>query len=138
MPTTCAIPPGLDLHLVGEVEVEQHLVAAARLDAPVAEQVDELPRVLLPRDEQHLAHADALQQLQRVVDHRPAPDRQQVLVRDARQLLEPGRVPPAAIRPFIAHRCYSGLGAWPRAAARPRIPATTPTAATHIHMVASP
>ena len=62
----------------------------------VAEQVDEVARVLLAGDEQHLAHADPLQQLQRVVDHRPAADRQQVLVRDARQLLEPRRRPACA------------------------------------------
>ena len=83
----------LDLHLVREVEVEERLVARTRAHVAVAEQVDELPRVLLPGDEQHLLHARALQQLQRVVDHRPAPDRQQVLVRDARQLLETRRGP---------------------------------------------
>ncbi len=84
---------GLGLHLVGEVEVEEHLVALARLDVPVAEQVDELARVLLAGDDQDLAHADALEQLQRVIDHRPAADGQQVLVRHARQLGEPRRVP---------------------------------------------
>src|SRR5581483_11231242 len=81
----------LDLHLVRQVEVEEELAAVARHHVAVAEQVDELPGVLLARHDQHLAHADALQELERVVDHRPAADRQQVLVRDARQLLEPGR-----------------------------------------------
>jgi len=50
----------------------------------VPEQVDELPCMLLPGHEQHLAHTSALQQLQRVVDHRPVTHREQVLVRDAR------------------------------------------------------
>ena len=82
-------PAGFDLHLVGQVEVEQQLVAVARHHAAVAEEVDELTRMLLAGDEEHLAHADALQQLERVVDHRPAPDRQQVLVRDSGELREP-------------------------------------------------
>src|SRR5258708_6700786 len=78
----------LDLHLVREVDVEEQLATRARLDPTVAEQVDELPRMLLARHDQHLAHARALEQLQRVVHHRPLTDRQQMLVRDARQLLE--------------------------------------------------
>ena len=45
-------------------------------------------------------HADPLQQLQRVIDHRPAAYRQQVLVRHARQLLEPGRRAACADEPF--------------------------------------
>src|SRR5204862_3195251 len=81
----------LDLHLVGQVDVEQQLLAPTRRHAAVAEQVDEVARMLLAGHEQHLAHADALQQLERVVDHRPAPDRKQVLVRDASQLLESRR-----------------------------------------------
>ena len=100
----------LDLHLVGEVEVEEQLVAAARAHVAVAEQVDELARVLLAGDEQHLAHAGALQELQRVIDHRPAADRQQVLVRDARQLLEARRVAAGGRSGPSCGRCYSGLG----------------------------
>ena len=42
-------PAGLDLHLVGEVEVEEQLVARRATDVAVAEQVDELPGVLLAR-----------------------------------------------------------------------------------------
>ena len=53
-------PSGLGLHLVGEVELEQQLAAAALLDLAVAEQVDELACVLLAGDEQHLAHAEPL------------------------------------------------------------------------------
>ena len=82
-------PAGLHLHLVGEIELEERLLGGAGTDVPVAEQVDELPRVLLPGHEQHLSHPDALQELERVVDHRPPPHRQKVLVRHARQLFEP-------------------------------------------------
>ena len=106
----------------------------------VAEQVDELPRVLLAGDEQHLAHAEPLQELQRVVDHRPAADRQQVLVRDARQLLEPRRGPAGADEALHAARCYGssvrvvapgGDEAGDAGDARRRT-------ATHTHIVASP
>src|SRR5262249_14501492 len=48
-----------------------------------------LTRVLLAGDDQHLADARKLKQLQRVVHHRPPADRQQVLVRDAGQLAQP-------------------------------------------------
>ena len=44
-------PSGLDLHLVREVEVEEHVVAAPCPHPAVAEQVDELPRMLLSGDE---------------------------------------------------------------------------------------
>ena len=97
-------PARLDLHLVAEVEVEERLVGGAGLHAAVAEQVDEVARMLLPGDEQHLADADPLQQLQRVVDHRPAADREQVLVGDARQLLEPRR------RAACADEAFHGRG----------------------------
>ena len=83
---------GLRLHLVGEVELEQRRVAAARGQVAVAEEVDHLARVPLAGDDEHLADAGELEQLQRVVDHRPAADRQQVLVRDTRQLAEPRRL----------------------------------------------
>ena len=42
-------PAGLDLNLVGEIEVEEHLVAGARTQTAVAEQVDEVAGVLLRR-----------------------------------------------------------------------------------------
>ena len=92
MPTTSAMPPGCGLHLVGEIELEQRRVAVAHRQVAVAEQVDHLPRVALAGDDEHLADPGELQQLQRVVDHRPAADRQQVLVGDARQLPEPRRL----------------------------------------------
>ncbi len=110
-------PAGLDLHLVGEIEVEERLVGRAGPDAPVAEQVDEVARVLLAGHEQHLADPEPLQELERVVDHRPAADRQQVLVRDARQLLETRRLAAGADQTLhdgdrhTPARCYSGATA---------------------------
>ena len=83
---------GLRLHLVGEIELEQRAVAVARGQVAVAEEVDHLARVALAGDDEHLADAGELEQLQRVVDHRPAADRQQVLVRDPGQLAEPRRL----------------------------------------------
>jgi hypothetical protein len=47
--------------------------------------------VLLAGDEHDLADPRELQQLERIVDHRPAPDGEQVLVGDARQLRETRR-----------------------------------------------
>ena len=83
-----------------------------------------------------------LQLLQRVIDHRPVADRQQVLVRDARQLLETRRVAAGCDQALHAGdptaAGAAGPLSWPRAATMPRIPAITPTAATHIHIVASP
>ena len=66
-------PARLGLHLVGDVEVEEQAVAVAVTDPAVAEQVDELPRVGLPGHHQHLPDPESLQQLERVVDHRPPP-----------------------------------------------------------------
>src|SRR5207249_4006056 len=124
-----------DLHLVREIDVEQQLVAAPRTHAAVAEQVDEVTRVLLPGDDQDVAHPDPLEELQRVIDHRPAADRQQVLVRDARQLLEPGRRPARADEAL-----HAGSDATRRslAATAPTAAATIEIAATAAHMVASP
>jgi hypothetical protein len=85
-------PARLRLHLVGEIEVEQRLVGAPDREVPVAEEVDHLAGVTLAGHDEHLLDARELQQLQRVVDHRPAADREQVLVRDARQLAEPRRL----------------------------------------------
>ena len=66
------------------------------------------PACCLPGHEQHLAHPDPLEELERVVDHRPAADREQVLVRDARQLLEPRRRPACADQSLHRPgRCYS-------------------------------
>ena len=96
-------PARLCLHLVGEVELEQRLVRAARADAAVAEQVDHLAGVRLAGHEQHLGHPGELEQLERVVDHRPAADRQQVLVGHAGQLAEPRRL--AARRDQAFHLC---------------------------------
>ena len=95
-------PARLDLHLVAQVEIEEQLVAGARPQPPVAEQVDEVARVLPAGHEQHLVDTGPLEQLERVVDHRPAADGQQVLVGDARQLLEPRRRPACADQPLHA------------------------------------
>ena len=77
--------------------------------------------MLLPGDDEHVTHADLLEELQRVVDHRPAPDRQQVLVRHARQLLEPGRRAACADEALHAGADASGcdrrfVRTWPREA----------------------
>ena len=86
-------PAGLDLHLVGEIRARTAASTAPRsLHPPVSEQVDQLAGMALAGDDHHLADACELQQLQRVVDHRPAADRQQMLVDDARQLAQPRRL----------------------------------------------
>ena len=64
---------GLRLHLVGEIELEDRVAAAAWRESPVAEQVDHLTGMPLPRDEEDLRDPGELQELERVVDHRPAP-----------------------------------------------------------------
>src|SRR5581483_121114 len=125
----------LDLHLVREVEVEQELVAASRADATVAEKVDEVAGVLLPGDDQDVAHTDPLEQLERVVDHRPATDREQVLVRHARQLLEPRCGAACADEALHAG---SDATRRPRATAAPAMAATIDTHATARHIAASP
>ena len=96
-------PARLGLHLVREVELEERLLRPARRHAAVAEQVDQLARVPLPRHDQHVLDARQLQELERVVDHRPAADREQVLVRDARQLTEPRRLAARSDDSFRPH-----------------------------------
>src|SRR5215211_1591407 len=96
--------------------------------------------MLLAGHEKHVADADPLQQLQRVVHHRPAPDGEQMLVRDAGQLLQARRAPPRADQSFHAADgtgsvCPKGR---PRTAAAPASPATTDIAATAVHIVVSP
>ena len=89
-------PAGLDLHLVGQIHLEERLVGRPRAHPPVAQQVDEIARVLLSRHEQHLGDTGPLEELERVVDHRPAADRKQVLVGHAGELLEPRGSPTGA------------------------------------------
>ena len=67
---------------------------------PVTQEVDHLPGVARTGHDEHLFDARQLQQTQRVQDHRPLRDREQVLVRDSGQLPEPGRLTTAQIRPF--------------------------------------
>jgi hypothetical protein len=57
---------------------------------PVAEQAEELPGVRPTGDEHQLGQARAHERLDRVADHRAVVDREQVLVRDAGQGIEPG------------------------------------------------
>ena len=56
---------GLRLHLVREIELEQGPAAVPMLDPAVAEEVDEVARVLLAGDEHDLANARELEQLER-------------------------------------------------------------------------
>ena len=67
---------------VGQVEPE---VGA------VGEQLDDVADALAADDDHDLADAHAGQRLERVVDHRPVVDRQEVLVGDDRQREEAGR-----------------------------------------------
>ena len=96
-------PTGLRLHLVREIELEDRIAAAARRKPPVPEEVDHLPRVALARDEEHLCDPCQLQELQGVVDHRPAPDREQVLVRDAGELAQACRLAAGADEALRLH-----------------------------------
>ena len=75
------MPPGLLLVAVEE-PVDPVLV-------PVAEQPEELARVRAARDEHQLVDARLHERLDRVRDHRPVVERQQVLVRDPRQRMQP-------------------------------------------------
>ena len=54
----------------------------------VAEQLDDVANAPPAEHDHHLAHAHVAQCLEGIEDHRPIKDRQQVLVRDARQRVE--------------------------------------------------
>ena len=69
---------------IGQVEPE---VGAVR------EQLHDVADALAPDDDHHLADAHAGEGLDRVVDHRPVVDGQQVLVGDDGQRVEPRRGP---------------------------------------------
>jgi len=56
-------PARLRLHLVREIEVEQRAVGAPLAHPAVAEEVDQLPRMALAGDDQHLADPGELQEL---------------------------------------------------------------------------
>ena len=75
---------GAGLVAVGQIEPEVR---------SVAEQLDHVADALAADDDQHLTDTHAGERLDRVVDHRPVVDRQQVLVRDDRQREQPGRGP---------------------------------------------
>ncbi len=57
---------------------------------PVAEQAEELARVRPAGDQHQLVDPGVDERLDRKVDHRPVVNRQQMLVRDPRQRMEPG------------------------------------------------
>ena len=65
---------------IGQVEPEVR---------PVREQLDDVTDALAADDDHHLADAHRGERLDRVVDHRPVVDRQQVLVGDDRQREQP-------------------------------------------------
>ena len=98
-------PAGTRLHLVREVEIEERCIAVADGEVAVAELVDHLPGVPLAGHDEDLPDPGKLQELERVVDHRPTPGGQQVLVRDARQLAEPRRFSPSADQSLHDARC---------------------------------
>src|SRR5215218_5922277 len=81
---------------------------------PVAEQAQELAGVGAPGDDHQLGDAGRDQGLDGVGDHRPVVDRQQVLVGDQRQRVQPGARTPRQDDPF--HAPYLGR---PSAAAVP-------------------
>ena len=83
-PMACAMPERAALVAVRQVEPE---VPA------VAQQLDDVADALAADDDHHLADAHARQRVERVVDHRPVVDRQQVLVGDDREREQPGRRP---------------------------------------------
>src|SRR5205823_14859704 len=56
-------------------------------------QAEELARVRPAGDEHELGHARLHERLDGVGDHRPVVDREQVLVRDPRQRIEPRALP---------------------------------------------
>ena len=103
MPTTCAMPPGSVCTLYVRSSSRIGSPPPRGREPPVAEQVDHLAGVALARDEEDVADPRELEELERVVDHRPAPDRQQVLVRDARQLAEARRLAAGADEALRLH-----------------------------------
>ena len=81
----------------------------------VAEQAEELAGVRAAGDEHQLADPGGDERLDRVRDHRPVVDRQQVLVRDPGERRRRLPLPPARMTPFrraivlaLAPRCWDG------------------------------
>ena len=78
---------------VGDAQ-RARLVAVGQVDAEgraVRQQLDDVAHALATDDDHDLADAHPGERLDRVVDHRPVVDRQQVLVGDDRERVEPGR-----------------------------------------------
>ena len=93
--------------LVAVREVEPEVPA-------VAQQLDDVADALAADDDHHLADAHARQRVERVVDHRPVVDRQQVLVGHDRERKQPGRRPAGKHEAF--HRGEPSRGHRPRSA----------------------
>jgi hypothetical protein len=72
--------------------------------APVAQQPEEVARVVPAGDDEDVADAGVDQRLDRVVDHRPVVHREQVLVGDAGERREPA---PEPAREYDAFHCSS-------------------------------
>ena len=67
------------------------LVAVGQVEAElvtIGQQLHDVADAAAAKDDHHLADAHLAQRLDRVIDHRPVVDRQQVLVRDTRQRSE--------------------------------------------------
>jgi hypothetical protein len=73
------------------------LVAVREIEPEVGaigQELDDVAHALAPHHDHHLADPHPGERLDRVVDHRPVVDRQQVLVGDDGQRVEPGRGTP--------------------------------------------
>ena len=87
------------------------LVAIRQLEAEVpavAQQLDDVTDALAADDDHDLADPHARERVERVVDHRPVVDRQQVLVGDEREREQPARR--AARQDESLHRRHASTG----------------------------
>ena len=75
---------------------------------PVAQQLDDVADALAADDDHDLADPHARERVERVVDHRPVVDRQQVLVGDDREGEQPARR--AARQDEALHRRHASTG----------------------------
>ena len=116
MPTTWAIPPAATCTLYERSRSNSTSSPVRERTWPLPSRSMNWPACCCPVTISTSVHAGALQQLQRVVDHRPAPDGEQVLVRDARQLLEARRGAAGGDQAFHAGDAIAASASWPRAA----------------------
>ena len=119
-PTTCAMPPGsvCTLYVRSSSRIGSPPPRGASRPSPSRSII--WPGVALAGDEEDVPDPRQLEQLERVVDHRPAADREQVLVRDARQLAEARRLAAGADEALRLHAgsLDGGYGSRSRARAR--------------------